>query len=191
MKSKLTILSQRGYANCIIGCMMLALLTPTSLKAQQETAYGTSRQPQTCPSRSEPRKGLISAAQAMKYATCEAEGDKEVPSPGKAYFLDILSLQVSSPRRVSEVDVAKYQKTINTSKPVYDIKGRAVSYVCSQIAGTARFAIAKRGKNCLVWGSTDNDSINSLGECYTDFADKWRCKLSVGKIPVQGPPPAK
>jgi hypothetical protein len=183
MRSKLTL--------GIIGWMLLTFLTPTSLKAQQETAYGTSRQLATCPSRSEPRTGRLSSAQAIKYAICDAEGDQVVPQPGIAKFMEILSLQVSSPRPVSEADWLKYGKSISRSKPIYDIKGRAILYACSKIAGMAQFAIAERGKNCLVWGSTDSDSINSRGECFTDFAGKWRCKLAIGTTPVKGPPPAK
>jgi tetratricopeptide (TPR) repeat protein len=98
MKLKLTI--------SIISSTMLMLLTPTSLKAQPETAYGTSRQPATCPSRSEPSTGRISSAQAIKYATCDAEGDQVVPSPGIANFLEILSLQVSHQGALADYNLA-------------------------------------------------------------------------------------
>jgi hypothetical protein len=183
MKSKLT--------NGMIGWMLLTLLTPTSLNAQPETAYGTSRQPATCPSRSEPSTGRISSAQAIKYATCDAEGDQVVPSPGIANFLEILSLQVSPPRPVNKADVVIYGKKIDRSKPIYEIKGSAVLYACSRIAGTAQFAIGERGKNCQIWGSTDSDSTNSRGQCFTDFAGKWRCQLSIANIAsVKGPPPS-
>jgi hypothetical protein len=174
MKSKLT--------NGMIGWMLLTLLTPTSLNAQPETAYGTSRQPATCPSRSEPSTGRISSAQAIKYATCDAEGDQVVPSPGIANFLEILSLQVSPPRSVNKADVVIYGKKIDRSKPIYEIKGSAVLYACSRIAGTTQFAIGERGKNCQIWGSTDSDSTNSRGQCFTDFAGKWRCQLSIANI---------
>jgi Tetratricopeptide repeat len=174
----------------IIGWMLLTLLAPTSVKAQQETPYGTSRQPATCPSRSEPRTGRISSVQAIKYAICEVEGDQVVPQPGIANFLEIFSLQVSSPRPVSEADFVKYGKSINRSKPIYGIKGRAIFYACSRIAGTTQFAIGERGKNCQVWGSIDSNSINSVGECYIDFVDKWRCKLAYGGVKsIKGSPP--
>jgi hypothetical protein len=182
MKSRFTI--------GILAGMLLTLLAPTSLKAQQETAYGTSRQPATCPLRSEPRTGRISAAQAIKYAICEVEGDRVVPQPGIANFIEIFSLQVSRPRPVSEADWVKYGKSINRSKPIYDIKGRAILYACSKISGMAPYAIGERGRNCQVWGSTDSDSINSVGECYIDSLDKWRCRLAYGGVKsIQGPPP--
>jgi hypothetical protein len=174
----------------VIGSMLLLILNPISLNAQQETDYGTIRQPHTCPSRSEPSTGSISAAQAIKYAVCDAEGDQIVPTPGIASFLENFSLRVNPPRRVINADIVRYGKKINRSKPIYEIKGRAVLYACSRIKGFA--ATAERGKNCQVWGSSDSNSINSSGECFTDFADKWRCKLSIGNInSVKGPPPAK
>jgi hypothetical protein len=190
MKSKLSIAPLAPSVIGIISTMLLTGLTPLSLNAQQETDYGTSRRPQTCSSRSEPRNGPISAAQAIKYATCDAEGDQVVPSPGIASFLEIFSLQVGSARRVSPEDIVRYGETINQSKPIYEIKGRAVLYACSRIKGFA--VIAKRGSNCQTWGSTDSASINSRGKCFTDFANKWRCKLSIGTaISVSGPPPAR
>jgi hypothetical protein len=182
MKSRLT--------NGIIGAMMLTLLAPTSIKAQQETAYGTSRQPATCPSRSEPSTGRLSTAQAIKYATCDAEGDQVVATPGIANFLEILSLQVSPPRPVIKADIVTYGKKIDRSKPIYEIKGSAVLYACSRIAGMAPYAIGERGRNCQIWGSADSNSINSRGQCFTDFAGKWRCGLSILNMDsVKGPPP--
>jgi hypothetical protein len=179
MKSKLMIPFQRCFANALIGCILLTLLTPASLLAELGSnlndaeylaKYGTNRRQKTCPSRTEPLTGPISVAQAMKYAICDKEGDSRY---GGNYFLDIFSLQVSPPRPVNIKETSIYGRTIDKSKPVYDIKGRAVQYGCVSIIPPS-----KPGKNCLTWGSRDSDSINSVGSCYQDFAGKWRCNLS-------------
>jgi hypothetical protein len=180
MKSKLSIAPPIG-----IIVAMLTFLNSTSLNAQQTRDYGTTRRPRTCASRSAPSTGSLSVAKAIEYATCDAEGDITVPRPGHIYFMDIFSLQVSPPRPANVKDKVKYSPRINRSKPVYDIKARAISYSCTYI-----FSPTQRGKNCTTLGSTDSDSINSAGECYVDIADKWRCRLGVGTAFVQGPPPA-
>jgi tetratricopeptide (TPR) repeat protein len=175
MKSKLTI--------SIIGSMLLTLLTPTSIKAQAKVDIGTNRQQQTCPSRLEPRTGAISAAQAVKYATCEAEADRIIRTPGRTNFIDIYSLKVNpKPRRAEYLDINYFGKAIANS-PVYDIRGTAVAYSCRSLD---RFT--PRGKNCL---NTHPDDRNSVGVCFKEPSGNWRCRLSVGggKGLQYGPPP--
>jgi tetratricopeptide (TPR) repeat protein len=175
MKSKLTI--------SIIGSMLLTFLTPTSIKAQAKGDIGTNRQKQTCPSRLEPSTGVISAAQAIKYATCEAEADRPIKYAGKTDFIDILSLQVNpKPRRAEYLDINYFGKAIANS-PVYDIRGTAVAYSCRSLD---RFT--PRGKNCL---NTHPDDRNSVGVCFKEPSGNWRCRLSVGggKGLQYGPPP--
>jgi hypothetical protein len=181
MKSKLTI--------SIIGSMLLPLLTPTSIKAQARGDIGTNRQQQTCPSRSEPRTGVISAAQAIKYATCEAEADRIVKSPGRTDFIDITSLQVNpKPRQAEYLDIRYFGNAIANS-PVYEIKGTAVVYKCAAINNRA--GGGRPGKNCLNTHPDDRGPNNSVGACFKEPSGNWRCRLSVGggKGLQYGPPP--
>jgi tetratricopeptide (TPR) repeat protein len=185
MKSKLTI--------SIIGSMLLTLITPTSVKAQAQGDIGTSRQPQTCSSRSEPRTGVISAAQAIKYATCEAEADRRIKSPGTTDFIDISSLEVNpKPRPANDLDIHYFGNAIAKSA-VYDIRGTAIAYSCGAINNLGR---GNRGKNCLNTNVDDRGQNNSLGVCFretsgfTKTPGNWRCRLGVGKARLEyGPPP--
>ena len=59
--SKLKLKSR--FMTSIVGGVMLTLLTPTFLTAQ-DLRFGTSRVPRSCPSRSAPRTGAISVEQA-------------------------------------------------------------------------------------------------------------------------------
>ncbi len=170
----------------IIGSMLLTSIAPTSLKAQVTGDLGTNRRQQTCPSRLEPRTGPISASQAVKYATCEAEADRIIRRPGRTSFIDILSLQVNpKPRRAEYLDINYFGKAI-TNSPVYDIKGTAVAYNCAVLDNRA--GGGRPGKNCL---NTHPDDRNSVGACFREPAGNWRCRLSVGggKGLQYGPPP--
>jgi hypothetical protein len=181
MRSRLTI--------GIISGMLLTLLTPTSIKAQAKGDIGTNRQQQTCPSRSEPRTGVISAAQAIKYATCEAEADRPIKRSGRTDFIDIFSLTVNpKPRQAEYLDINYFGKSIENS-PVYDIKGTAVAYSCAALDNRA--GGGRPGKNCLNTHSDDRGANNSVGVCFREPAGNWRCRLSVGggKGLQYGPPP--
>ena len=160
MKSRLTL--------SLIGCTLLTLLAPTITHAQN-IDVGTNRQPRTCSSTSEPKTGPISAAQAMIYVACEAEGDRRVKMGGTVYFIDILSLQVDpKPRQVTLRDVENYGETIDREKPTYTLMGSVVSYTCFGLGN-----IYQRGQNCI-----GRRIPQSLGKCYkTPFKD-WRCSMS-------------
>jgi hypothetical protein len=180
MKSKRTI-------GIIIGGMLLTLLTPTSLKAQQET-YGTSRQPQTCPSRSEPRTGRLSVAQAIKYSRCWFEENSR-----GVHFADISNFKLSPPRQVTEQDSLQ-QWTINKidrTQPMYDIKAHVVYYMCSGIQYDPQVRVNQPGKNCQLIGAVESNPLNSNGICFKDLTEQWHCRLTVMGKPVSGPPPAK
>jgi hypothetical protein len=176
-------------ANVIISAMLLTLLTPTSIKAQARGNIGTNRQPQTCPSRSEPRAGVINAAQAKVYATCEAETDRIIRTPGRTNFIDISSLQVNpKPRRAEYLDINYFGKAIANS-PIYDIRGTAVAYGCAALSNRA--GGGRPGKNCLNTHMDDRAPNNSVGICFKEPSGNWRCRLSVGggKGLQYGPPP--
>lgn len=165
------------------------LLTPTSLKAQAKGDLGTNRQQQTCPSRLEPRTGVISAAQAKVYATCEAEADRPVKGSGRTDFIDIFSLQVNpKPRQAEYLDINYFGKDIENSS-VYDIRGTAVTYSCAVLDNRA--GGGRPGKNCLNTHPADRKPNNSVGVCFKASSGDWRCRLSVGggKGLQYGPPP--
>jgi hypothetical protein len=190
MKSKLTTLFQRGFANALVGCTLITLLTPTSLLARIVDAnlpdaeylatYGTSRRQQACPSRSEPRTGRLSVAQAIKYTRCyfEEEGYK-------LNFVNISNFQLSAPRQATERDVVRFN--VERNQPIYVIKAYAVRYSCLPISSARTIA----GKNCDISGSQIRDPLNSDGVCFKDLQERWSCRLGItpGKN-VSGPPPA-
>jgi hypothetical protein len=188
MKSKLSI--------SLIGCALLTLLTPTSLLAQLTdaeylTAYGTSRRPLTCPSRSEPKTGRLSVAQALKYAQCWYEDDGR-----SVHFADISNFRLSAPRQVTEKDSLQ-QWTINNidrTQPMYDIKAHIVYYYCTsinRIPSVNPNYFGTPGKNCRLIGSVEKDPLNSSGICFKDLTEQWHCRLTVKGKSIYGPPPAK
>ncbi len=154
----------------IIGCTLLTLLSPSILNAQTGGDFGTNRKPRTCQSRSAPTSGGISAAQAAVYAACEDEGDSKSRLPGTVNFVDILSLQVLTPRQVNEIDVNRYgQGIIDEKRPIYPIQGGVNYYTCYNLLG----GVYKRGQNCSVYRSTE-----SRGNCFKTTFGKWTCKLT-------------
>jgi hypothetical protein len=181
MRSRLTI--------GIIGWILLTLLTPTSLKAQPETRYGTSRQPQTCPSRSEPRTGRLSVPQALNYTRCWFEENSR-----GVHFADISNFKFSPPRQVTEQDSLQ-QWTINKidrTQPMYDIKAHVVYYMCQPVSNNINpNYFGAPGKNCQLIGSVESNPLNSSGICFKDLTEQWHCRLTVKGKPVYGPPPAQ
>jgi hypothetical protein len=154
MKSRLTL--------GLIGYTLVTILAP-SLPAQAND-YGTIRQLRTCPSRTEPRSGRISVAQAKIYAACYYE-EKGVFNAA-VQFVDILSLQIApKPRRVRDTDLRLNQ--IDIEKPVYELRGSIVVHTCQNI--TEGYP---RGQNCSV-----SRVPKSTGKCYqTTFGD-WYCMI--------------
>jgi hypothetical protein len=132
---------------------------------------------------------VISAAQAIKYATCEAEADRIVKSSGMTNFLDISSLQVNpKPRRAEYRDIYYFGDAI-TNSLVYEIRGSAVAYSCTAVDS---FPTSRRGKNCLTTNINDRGPNNSSGVCVRFPSGNWRCKLDVGGLKdlQYGPPPS-
>jgi tetratricopeptide (TPR) repeat protein len=122
----------------------------------------------------------------LRYATCEAEADRIVKSPGRTDFIDITSLQVNpKPRQADSLDIHYFGKAIANS-PVYEIKGTAVVYSCAAIDNST----GRRGKNCLNTSVENRKPNNSEGLCFKEPSGNWRCRLSVGTGRIEyGPPP--
>ena len=158
MKSRLTI--------AIVGCALLTLLNPYILTAQARN-IGTNRQPRTCPSRTAPTRGAISARQATIYAACHTESDG-YHANYETLFIDILSLQVAKPRQANSNDFRSFTN-IDTTKPVYDLQGSVVQYRCYNIGETVHTA----GKNCTI-----SRVPESVGTCVQDTFGKWFCSMS-------------
>ena len=166
MKSRLTL--------GIIGCTLLTFLTPNILQARPNIDVGTNRQPRTCSSTSEPKSGRISAAQAMTYVACQEEGDRKVKTGGTVYFIDILSLQVDpKPRQVNLRDVQQYGETIDREKPIYNLQGSVVAYICRGLGN-----IYQRGQNCTV-----TRIPQASGKCFKSPSGNWDCAIQTATFP--------
>jgi hypothetical protein len=180
-----------------ISITLLAILTPSILIAQN-LPYGTARTPKTCPSRSEPKRGAPSVAQAKMYFTCESEREfGEVGTGNTASYIrltDNLTMQVASRSRPANGTDLKFNSSnhgslgMDTSKPVYDIRGSYDGYVCYDTTRKIRDrSIYPVGANCNVTRYT------SAGICFRNNFDDWHCMMQ-GKLKKIGdrlPPPQK
>jgi hypothetical protein len=186
MKSKLTI----G-----ISITLLALLTPSILTAQS-LPYGTARMPKTCPSRAEPKRGAPSVAQAKMYFTCESETEfGEVGTGATNSFIrltDNLTMQVSPRSRPANGTDLKFNSSysgslgLDTSQPVYDIRGSYDAYVCYDTTrNKPSYPIHPVGANCNV------SRYTSAGICFRNTFGDWHCMMqgTSKKIGDKLPPP--
>lgn len=137
----------------------------TSILPAQANDYGTSRQLRTCPSRTAPSSGSISAEQAKIYVACYYE--ERAVFNASVNFVDILSLEVApKSRRARAADFRLHN--IDIEKPIYEIRGDIVVHNCQNI--TEGYP---RGQNCRV-----SRVPKSTGKCYqTTFGD-WYCLLA-------------
>jgi hypothetical protein len=189
MKSKLTI----G-----ISITLLALLTPSILVAQS-LPYGTARTPKTCPSRSEPKRGAPSVAQAKMYFTCESERQDGEVGKGSTFVSNIiltdnLTMQVASSSRPANGTDLQYNSTyrgslgMDTTKPVYDIRGSYDRYVCYDTTRSIRDrSIYPVGANC------NASRYTSAGVCFRNTFGDWHCMMKGNskEIGKKLPPPQK
>jgi hypothetical protein len=183
MKSKLTI---------EISITLLALLTPSTLTAQS-LPYGTARMPKTCPSRAEPKRGAPSVTQAKMYFTCENEWQfGEVGTGGftsNIILVENLTMQVSPRSRPANGTDLKYNSSysgslgIDTSQPVYDIRGSFDRYICYDTTRKSR--VYPVGANCNV------SRYTSAGICFRNTFGDWHCMMqgTSKEIGKRLPPP--
>jgi hypothetical protein len=171
-----------------IGYVLLALSTPSILNAQTRD-YGTTRQPQTCPPRSQPTNGPIIAESAKKYLACLNEESPTV-KPYR-HFFDVNSLQMAPKSRQAtsaEINYFSYTgRNIDSDKPIYDFKANTTSYFCNPIANNPNPSYpSNRGKSCLI-----TRSPNSYGKCFQNTFGEWYCTITNGTGKREyGPPPA-
>ncbi|MDZ8053252.1 MAG: hypothetical protein RMX68_025495 [Aulosira sp. ZfuVER01] len=173
----------------ILGCTLLAVLTPTVLTAQT-LSYGTTRKPHTCPSTVEPKKGAPSVEQAKMYFLCDQEWERpRIGSIGSALWLiSDLTLQVAPHSRPANGTDLTFNTRhggehlgMDTDQPVYDIRASFTSYICNEIRGSYR-----EGKNCTV-----SQFPSSTGICFRNTFGDWHCRAkgSSKKIGDRLPPP--
>ena len=155
------------FMTSIVGGVMLTLLTPTLLTAQ-DLRFGTSRVPRSCPSRSAPRTGAISVEQAKMYLTCHLESG----SDSSLRFANDLELQVAPrPRRPNGSDLSRAAAqsiAIDTNKPLYDIRGSYTSYFCGRTT-----AAVEEKRNCVT-----NNMSSGKGICFKDTFGDWFCLIT-------------
>jgi hypothetical protein len=171
----------------VAGLTVFALSTPTMLAAQ-DLRYGTSRVLQSCPSRSEPKTGAITARQAEEYFTCHVEqGESFNANSTDITFVTDLKIQVApKSRRATMADVSRAANSgtptaLNTDRPVYDIRGSYNNNFCDR---TTKAVQEKR--NCLL-----TNFPKSQGICFQNNFSDWFCLLTGSRnvISRDSPPP--
>jgi hypothetical protein len=153
----------------IAGLTVLALSTPTMLAAQ-DMRYGTSRVPQSCPSRSEPKTGAITARQAEEYFTCHVE---DSASSYNMSFVTDLKIEVArKSRRATIGDVSRAANSrslaLDMDRPVYDIRGSYNDYFCGRTT-----AAVEEKRNCIL-----SNFPKSQGICFQNSFKDWFCLLT-------------
>lgn len=172
----------------IAGLTVFALSTTTNLAAQ-DLRYGTSRVPQSCPSRSEPKTGAITAKQAEKYFTCHVEKgetfDGNIPGTYMRLVTDLKIEVAPKSRRATIADVSRAANlgspiALNMDRPVYDIRGSYNSYSCNRYT-----AAVQKKQNCVL-----SNLPKQQGICFQNNFSDWFCLLSgpIKMISGQAPP---
>jgi hypothetical protein len=169
----------------VAGVTVFALSTTTNLAAQ-DLRYGTSRVPQSCPSRSAPTTGAITARKAEQYFTCHIENGEAFDGNSLMSFVTDLKIQVApKSRRATLGDVNRAANSrslaLDMDRPVYDIRGSYNSYYCGRTT-----AAVEEKRNCSL-----NNSPKSQGICFQNSFKDWFCLLTGPSkvISNQSPPP--
>jgi hypothetical protein len=161
----------------LVGFISTAISSPSVVLAQTFD-FDTNRQLRTCPSRKAPTSGRISVEQAKKYVACYYE-DKE-PFNASVQFVDVLSLEIApKTRRARSVDFTL--TNIDTSKPIYELRGSIVVHRCVNITGSAYGP--KRGKNCFI-----SREPKAVGKCYQTPFSEWYCLMGGRGVPKRPEP---
>lgn len=143
---------------------------------QVKERYGT-RQLAQCADRTKPAKGAPSTTQAQQYLKCHWEKE----SSGAVYLLEDIKLEVAPKGRA--YDRSAYLPEVDTSHPIFDLRGSYLQYQCLGIWSDRSNA----GKNCNLY-----EHPKAKGVCWkTTFGD-WTCTMSdlyAVKLVTNGPPP--
>ncbi|MGI8467914.1 MAG: hypothetical protein ACR2N3_05625 [Pyrinomonadaceae bacterium] len=124
--------------------------------------YGA-REPRTCADTKAPTKGAITAAQATKYVICNQEG----VSSDLLYLVENVQVTVGGGRPYNSFSDS-YATSIDTTAPVYPIRGSFDKYQCSKVTDTSE----NKGYNCNIYHERKAE-----GKCFkTTFGD-WYCNM--------------
>ena len=118
------------------------------------------RNPATCETRSEPRAGAPTVAQAAELLRCTAEGIAD----GSLFLLEELELKEVG---AGETLDARYYPDLGEGEQAYPIAGSLVRYECR------RENDDNRGANCR-----RDDEPNASGYCYRMHSGDWNCRMS-------------
>jgi len=122
--------------------------------------YGT-REPAACANRG----GPLTTATARQYFICDAEGEKA----GYMYLVTDVTIQLGHARAFNwNQDSAS--TGIDTSQPVYDVRGSYNKYSCTK--PTPIDNAFSRTHNCALY-----DEPNSEGRCYKTTFGEWHCTM--------------
>ena len=141
--------------------------------------YGA-RNPTTCPSRKEPARGGPSAAQAIKYFTCDNEYIQDWTYRHELHLVSDVKAEVGSGRQFDiTADHPPSNEGINPAELVYPIKGSFVSWTCGPME------TSEPGKNCMKY-----TQHGATGSCYKTTSGDWYCRMiGRGAMLARQPPP--
>jgi hypothetical protein len=168
----------------VVGLSVLALSTTTNLAAQ-DLRYGTSRVPQSCPSRSAPTTGAITARQAEKYFTCHIEnGEAFDGNMGSMSLVTDLKIEVApKSRRATIGDVTRAANSrslaLDMDRPVYNIRGSYKVYDCGRTTAAVE---EKRNCTLVIYPK-------SQGICFQNSFKDWFCLLTGSPKLISGQAP--
>lgn len=147
------------------------------------TKYGA-RDPQTCPSRKEPTKGVLTPQQATKYLICGVESE----SRGLLYLMQAVKVEIGKGTPYRDLSSIHRPGNADTDGLVYQIRGSYQKYQCAPLQEKGPYQQANAGKNCAVYNEP-----KASGSCFRDNFGEWVCTMtSMGEQPtLNQPPPAK
>ena len=142
--------------------------------------YGA-RNPVTCPSRKEPARGGPSAAQAIKYFTCDNEYIQDWAYRHELHLVSDVKAEVGPGRRFDiAADHPPSNEGINPAELVYPIKGSFVSWTFGPVEAS------EIGRNCKRYTQQ-----GATGSCYKTNSGDWHCRMIGRGAMVAGQPPPK
>jgi len=142
---------------------LAAMLHTAVASAQSVGAPYQSRDPQTCPDRSAPVSGPMTAAIARTYVGCS----REFVFMQRIYLIAGMDLEIGRSRPFQRSDEGL--NDVDPSQPVFPLRGRILTFACDRVRDDGSNA----AKNCDV-----NMTPKATGQCYkTTFGD-WTCDMS-------------
>ena len=143
----------------VLFVLCLTPLWPAGVGAKYAT-----RDPQECSSTTEPAKGVLSPALAVKYFACNSEHE----AGGYLYLVENVKIDIGKGTPFLELDKGDRPSDADPKGLVHPIRGSLLKYQCGAISTYTR----NEGKNCTVY-----EGPKATGICYrTSFGD-WTCNM--------------